>query len=277
MKSLIKYAAIAVIMALPFVARADAEAEAAAAPHDHEAPTQPVRVHVHEPVVEPAEKVWEGSVGYDLSSQYIFRGVDITGNNWLSSPSASVSAYGFTAGYWAGYGHDDLTGSDSDYQENNFTLTYTTDIADDQLAVTGGYIFYQFPDGDLHDTHELWASLAANMFLSPTATWYWDFDEVGGSYLTLGVSHSFDMNEVFGLDDSVAWTVDPSASLGIDFDYNSNGTDLNDILFGISTSVQLTDQLEIHGSINASIALSGLNDIGQGNEAWAVVGASVSF
>ncbi len=75
----------------------------------------------------------------------------------------------------------------------------------------------------------------------------------------------------------MSWTVDPSASLGIDFEYNSSSTDLNDLLFGVSTSLQLTEQLEIHGGVNLSIALSALNDISQGNEFWANLGASVSF
>ena len=246
MKSLTKLAVIALTIAVPFVVRADDGAAA------------------------PAEKQWEGSVSYDLSSEYDFRVVDLTGNNWLSSPGASVSAHGFTGWYWGGYGA-------TDYQENDFGLDYSFNLADDRFSVSAGYIFYQYPDGDAHDTHELWASVGMDVFLSPTATWYWDFDEVGGSYLTLGVSHSFDLGEVFGLDESMSWTVDPSASLGIDFEYNSSSTDLNDLLFGVSTSLQLTEQLEIHGGVNLSIALSALNDISQGNEFWANLGASVSF
>ena len=80
----------------------------------------------------------------------------------------------------------------------------------------------------------------------------------------------------------MAWSLDPSAALSIDLGYNDRTTDsnivLNDILLGLSTTVQINEMLEVHAGINYSISLDALNNIGlSDSHFYGGAGFSVSF
>jgi hypothetical protein len=68
-----------------------------------------------------------------------------------------------------------------------------------------------------------------------------------------------------------------SASLGIDFEYNSSDTQLNDILLGAKVPFQVTENFEVHAGVQLSIALDALDDIGQDDELIGNIGASFTF
>lgn len=221
------------------------------------------------------EKSWSASVGFDLWSEYIFRGVAIQDNAPLYSPSASFDWKGLSVWYWGGYG--DAVASGEHYEENDYGVDYTLSLFDEKLSLTAGAIMYHYPDGSGTDTYEFYAIASVDVFLTPTVAYYWDFDEIGASYLTLGVSHSFDLGKLVKLEEPKALSLDLSAALGIDFEYNSSDTQLNDILLGVKVPFQVTENFEVHAGVQVSIALDALDDIGQGDELIGNIGASFSF
>jgi hypothetical protein len=221
-----------------------------------------------------AEKSWEASVGFDLWTEYIFRGVAIQDNNPMYNPSVSFSYKGFSAYYWGAYGDGPVAGEH--YEENDYGVDYTLGLMNDKLSVTAGFVMYHYPD-DSAETYEFYALASYDCFLSPSIAYYWDFDQIGASYMSLGISHSFDLGQYVKLKEPMSLGLDLSASLGIDFEYNSSDTQLNDILLGVSVPFQVTENFEVHAGLQVSIALSALNDIGQGNELIGNVGGSFSF
>lgn len=224
------------------------------------------------------EKEWKVTAAFDGYSEYIFRGVDFTGNHPLWCPALAANWKGFTVAYWGGY--SDVKGSGW-YEEADFTASYSTTVMDDKLTLGGGYIYYLFPDGNSGpDTHELFGSATLNVLLAPTVALYYDIDEWHGGYLTFGVSHGFDIGKAMGMD-AGKLGLTPSAQLGIDLGYNSRASSSdvqpNDILLGVKMPWQVTDSLEVHAGFQLSIALDSLNDLSQGNERIFNLGASYAF
>lgn len=234
------------------------------------------------PMEEPAaEKEWSFSAGFDITSEYIFRGVRIPDNDPLWSPSASFAWKGFSVWYWGGFG--DSEGPDSTYEENDYGIDYTHAFMDDKLSITVGALMYHYPDGNSGaDTFEVYASAGYDMLLQPSVSLYWDVDEFHGGYLTFGIGHSFDLGALVDMEEPMAWSLDPSAALSIDLGYNDRSTSsnvvLNDILLGLSTTIQINEMLEVHAGINYSISLDALNNIGlSDSHFYGGAGFSVSF
>jgi hypothetical protein len=221
-------------------------------------------------VVEEAEeeKEWSVSAGFDLWSEYIFRGVRIADNDPLYSPSASFAWKGLSLWYWGGYG--DSEGPDDTYEENDFGADYTLTFFDDKLSITGGGLMYEYPDGNSGaDTYEVYGKAAYDILLQPNVALYWDIDEFHGGYLTFGIGHSFDLGPLVELKEPMAWSLDPSAALSVDLGYNDRSTDsnvaLNDLLFGVRTSFTVTEHIELHTGIQYSVALDSLANAGLAN------------
>lgn len=230
---------------------------------------------------QPAEpqKEWSVSVGFDLWSEYIFRGVDLSGNDIMLNPYASFSWKGFTAYYWGAY-------ADADpgrwYEEMDLGLEYSHTLLDEKLTLTGGVVWYLYPDGvSGADTVELYGKATVNVLLSPYVSLYYDIDEFHGGYLSFGVSHSFDLTEALGLSEGMSLSIDPSAQLSFDLGYNSrvgqSNFRPNDLLFGVKVPFQINEMVGIHAGVQWSIALEALNEIGQGNEIIGNVGITLTF
>ncbi len=234
------------------------------------------------PAVEEAaeEKEWSASVGFDVWSEYIFRGVDLSGNDAMFNPYASFSWKGFTAYYWGAF-------NDADpgrwYEETDLGIEYGMDVLDGKLTLAGGALWYLYLDGQSgKDTMELYGKATVNVLLSPYVSLFYDIDEFHGGYLSFGVSHSFDLTETLGLGEGMALSIDPSAQLSFDLGYNSRVTssnfDLNDLLFGVKVPFQITEMISVHAGVQLSIALSALSDgYGQGNEWIGNAGVTLSF
>jgi hypothetical protein len=250
----------AAILAIPAGARADETAPAAEPPAE--------------------EKEWSASVGFDVWSEYIFRGVDLSGNDVMFNPYASFSWKGFTAYYWGAF-------NDADpgrwYEETDLGIEYGMDVLDGKLTLAGGALWYLYLDGvSGRDTVELYGKATVNVLLSPYVSLYYDIDEFHGGYLSFGVSHSFDLTETLGLGEGMALSIDPSAQLSFDLGYNSRNTqsnfDLNDLLLGVKVPFQITEMISVHAGVQLSIALSALSDgYGQGNELIGNAGVTLSF
>jgi hypothetical protein len=128
----------------------------------------------------------------DVLSKYIWRGQDIV-NDWVLQPSASVGYQGLTGTVWSSI---DLTGDlvgAGQFNEVDLTLDYTHEFPGvEKLSYSVGIIDYQFPNTGWDSTNEVYGGLAADVPLSPAIRWYYDFDEIDGSYVQLSLGHTLE-------------------------------------------------------------------------------------
>ncbi len=127
-------------------------------------------------------------------SKYIWRGFTLDNDPVLQS-GAYIDGYGFSASIWGSFDIDPKDDLNSD--EVDYSIGYSYDLKEKlniPASVSGGYIYYDFPSVDLN-SQEFYVGLAIETLLSPTITWYHDFeDEVNGGgkgdYVVAELSHS---------------------------------------------------------------------------------------
>ncbi len=133
-----------------------------------------------------------------LLSAYIWRGQELSKNSLVIQPSATFSYKGFSANIWANYDTDlykDIDELDN-LTETDYTLTYEHDFG--MIAAQAGYIYYALNQAD--DSQELFVSATLNTILSPTFTIYREFAHYPSTYMTLEISHGFDLPAGITLD-----------------------------------------------------------------------------
>jgi hypothetical protein len=149
----------------------------------------------------------------DLFSKYIWRGQNVV-DNWVLQPGASVGYKGLTGSIWANM---DLTGEvvgEGSLTETDFTLDYSNKIPG--LGVLGysvGAIYYSFLNTHTHPTAEVYGGLTASVPLSPGVRWFYDFDQIKGSYVQFSVGHTIEKIRKWGED--CHCDVQLGASLGL--------------------------------------------------------------
>ncbi|MHC5160055.1 MAG: hypothetical protein ACYSOC_00300, partial [Planctomycetota bacterium] len=73
------------------------------------------------------------------------------------------------------------------------------------------------------DTYEFYGGLNFDTFLSPSVTWYYDADEVEGSYVSFAIGHSIELPE------NIPFGIDLGLNVGwADSDYNAAYWDVDD-------------------------------------------------
>jgi hypothetical protein len=112
------------------------------------------------------------------------------------------------------------------------------------LGYSVGLIYYDFPvTGAADDTLELYWGLGLDVLANPSVTVYHDVDEAEGTYVSLGVEHSFDNVAELAADIPVG--IDLGASLGWGsssynrFYWGLNNGKLNDLLLSASFPVEM--------------------------------------
>lgn len=138
-------------------------------------------------------KAAEVSLDIPVASQYVWRGL-LCNEEFVFQPSLTVPMpYGLSFNLWGnmdltGYGEEAGYGNRSgEFTELDLTLDYSKSFG--MISASAGIISYVFP-GIGSTTHELYASVSADVIASPSLTVYSDVDEVKGSYFLLGVSQS---------------------------------------------------------------------------------------
>ena len=135
-----------------------------------------------------------------MLSKYVWRGFELSRDSLVVQPSMTVGYKGFSANMWSNldtsYYYADNTSTGSELSETDLTLAY--DGSTGIVSYGAGYIYYGL-DG-IQDTQELYATVAIDVLLSPSMTIYRDIDNLPGWYVTLGVSHSFALNDDLSLD-----------------------------------------------------------------------------
>ena len=154
----------------------------------------------------------------DFFSKYVWRGQVLT-DDPVWQPGISMAYGGFTAGIWANM---DLDGTFSgDFTEVDYYLDYSGSLTE-TIGYSVGYIYYNFPEvlTSGGDTQEVYAGLSLDTFLSPSVTFYYDFDAVEGCYVAFGAGHSID--DFFNISEDLPVGLDISVNVGYaDSDYNA--------------------------------------------------------
>ncbi len=145
-----------------------------------------------------------------LYSKYVWRGGVIT-NDPVLQPSLSTDIMGFGVGFWANLDLTDYNGTETKFNEIDWTLNYGMPLP--LLDLNFGLIYYSFPNTEADATAEIYATGSAHVLLRPTLEIYYDFKEIDGAYVNASVSHGVPLNPSLNLE--------LGASLGFgDGDYN---------------------------------------------------------
>lgn len=214
----------------------------------------------------PLDKIgeWKVEVGAsaDFYSKYIWRGQTPV-DDPVFQPSAYVGIENFTASIWGNYSFDD-----GEWTELDYTLDYTTSLDMispelEKVSVSGGYIYYDFPNLPAGDnSQEIYAGVAVDTLLSPSLTVYWDFDQGDGTYYEAAIAHSLPIGKT---------TLNLTATVGYNEGQWDFASSFSAALFGASLAVPLGDRVVVEPGVFYSLALDNQYD----DEFYG--GVSVSF
>ena len=223
-------------------------------------------------------KAAEASLDLPVNSAYVWRG-QVYNDEPVFEPSLNVATkYGLSFNTWANFNLTDNLGNDSEKEFNEVDLTVSYDVPVEVLDLTVGAAEYTYPHQTIQDgggrvratpgTREVFVTVGKNDFpLSPSASVYYDCDEVNGFYGLVSVSRGFEVTKEF--------SVDATLSLGAaDTDYNETyfGVDdnvLNDGNVKVSASYTLSKSISLGGYVMYTYLLdSSIRDAAKANDAY---------
>ena len=238
-------------------------------------------------VSEAPEKVWDASLTTGWESRHIHYGVNETGNGgaWTTELEGSIGGLGVSV--WNGFGIGNV------FEEWDFTVAYTLEAG--PVFFIPGYNFRYAPgiveEGHAHEhgeeeleeeesshahglyNNELFAILGTNAipYVTPSVFFLWNLNEAPGGFLAFRLD-----GEVPVIKDT--FTLNPYALLGLNLGYNTTDSyGWNNFEFGVQGNWQINQYLTAFAGANYSVAMTALNDIGQGNEFWVNAGVRVGF
>lgn len=201
-----------------------------------------------------AEETKGPSVSADITaaSKYVWRGLLLTDDPVLQ-PSLTVDYKALSLNVWGNTDLTDVNGTPGETNELDYTLDYSFSVNKVNLSL--GVIQYTFPHTAFEPTTEIYGSVGISTLLSPTVAIYYDSDEVGGLYGTLGISHSFSLGDVYR---GISPSLDLSGSIGYatsDWNegyYGVNSSGLVDLLLTAGLSIPIDEHLSIGPFISFS-------------------------
>jgi len=147
-------------------------------------------------------------VATSFYGKYIWRGQNIT-DEPVFQPAVTLSRGPLSGGVWANMDLTNVNDQSGEFIEYDYWLDYSADLAEG-VGFSLGTIHYYFPG--LPSTTELYWGLNFDLPLSPALTVYHDVDQVNGTYVNFGLSHSIE--RIAELSPEVPIGLDLSASLG---------------------------------------------------------------
>ena len=194
--------------------------------------------------------------GVDLAfvNKYVWRGMLLT-DGPVFQPAATLGYKGASINVWGNLDLDNVNDNSGEFNEIDLTLDYTHAIK--EFSVSGGLIYYDFPNTDFRSTLELYVAAGVDILLQPCITVYFDVDQAQGFYGTLGLSHSFDLPD----SESVSWSLDLATSVGlgssqyVDFYFGVHDAAFTDFYAEGSLPVTIFDQLTISPYIGVAMVL----------------------
>ncbi len=187
-----------------------------------------------------------------LASRYVWRGL-VFNEEAVFQPSVTVGWRELSLNVWASMDTTDINEEGREFNEVDFTLDYTKEL--ELLSLSLGATAYVYPDAAADTTTEVYVSATVSMPLNPTLTAYRDLDESEGLYVTLGLSHTFELSEGSELELSgvCGWGSDDNNDFF--FDGIDDGM-ITDVALTAAVSTELADSL----SLTTSLCWSALVD-----------------
>ena len=258
-----------------------------------------------QPVTEIDNRWWGASLTTGWESRHIHYGVNETGDSGAYITELGVWIDNFTFNVWGGFG----TGSD--FQKWDFTVAYNLDLG--PVFLIPGYNFRYTPGfaeeghtdeeehhdeeghadeeehhdeagheeeehsehGHVHKTYgnELFFVLGTNKipYITPTVNFIWDLSNTPGAFLEFRIDGDIPVYRDI-------LSVRPYALLGLNFGYNTRSYyGWNNFQFGLQGDWKINRNISAFAGVNYSVAMTALDEIGQGNEVWANVGVSFTY
>jgi hypothetical protein len=196
-------------------------------------------------------------IGYtitsDFYSKYVWRG-QLINDDYVFQPCISATYKGWTASIWGNVNTTDYGAVDNsgEFTEYDLTLDYSGKFSEEsKIGYSVGVIHYHFPSIAEYDTTELYWGFNFAVPLNPTIKVYHGLGNENGTYVNLGISHTFD--DIIKLTDKIKGDLVLGASLGwadgtYNKDYWANGDDptksvthsgLNDLTFTAALPMEL--------------------------------------
>ena len=195
-----------------------------------------------------------------LYSKYVWRGYELSKDSLVIQPSVTIGYKGFGFNLWGNLDTDQTTdlydGDGNNWNETDMTVSY--DGSYGLLGYTLGYIYYALEGAD--DSQEIYGGLSVDVIGSPTLTIYREIASAPGWYITLDVSHSFDLldNLAVNIGAKVSYlAVDDESTLADPNDPTSSYSDFHDGVLSLSMSYTVTGNLVITPELYYSFALGG--------------------
>lgn len=201
-------------------------------------------------------------MGFSVVSAYIWRGQNLGSDaSWQPyvtvSPDFEPEGWGdisFTC--WMNFTKDNGSICPQSHSETDFSVDYTIDILN-LGSLSGGYIYYDFPhiaNDKIDETQEFYVGFSANTLLTPTITWYHDFDTGSGEWITFDISHDFDLK---------VFTISTYATLAYDKGQWGADAGLATLDFGASLPIPIGDHMTIEPFLSYTKRLQDLYPKGQ--------------
>lgn len=173
----------------------------------------------------------------DYVGKYIWRGQNLS-DDPVFQAGVSVGYKGLTVAVWGNLDTSSINNNRGEFTEWDYSIDYSADMPRiEGVGYSVGLINYHFPSV-VGDTTEFYWGLNFDLPLSPSVTVYHDIDEVEGTYVSVGVSHSVEKIGELGPDIPVGMEIGVSLGIG-GAAYNDNywGVDddkLNDLAVNVS-------------------------------------------
>jgi len=261
-----------------------AHAEEAAAPGLTLAPTATSEAPATPALAKDEKFPVDFNTTADVVSRYVWRGI-LQNPDACVQPSATATWQGLSLNVWGNYATSDWGANrENNFSEVDYTGSYNYVFKDlpavNSLSLTGGFIWYAFPNNPVcNNTKEFFATVALpDLWLTPAVSAYYDVDEADGWYLNAGVGHTFNLIEKVSLNlgASVGWN-DGNES---QFYYGVDQSGFADLGLGTTLNYNITETLVASVYYKYSYILD--NDLREAANGWqsgdqSVFGARLSY
>ena len=218
---------------------------------------------VVEVVEESADLGATVAVGYD--SHYIFRGLNLGENQVTAQVDYQLPDLPVSIGAWYGNPTTGTTLNPGGGDELDLYATISRSFG--SIDAWLGYTAYLYPEGG-SSTNEVGTGIGTTVGpLDVALGAYYDFD-IDGWYLDLTLGHSLELSDMISLN--------LAAGISYSIDYNSSGSEFNNVLLVASLPIALTDRATLTPYVAGSFALDAIDNV-QDDEIFGGVSLSVDF
>lgn len=224
------------------------------------------------------EKAWSISLDQAIYDKYVWRGQQLNeegvnqGSVDFSYDAGDMGTFG--ANIWYNLDLDNENNNAGNFSEVDYTIYWEKSYGD--LTLGAGHIYYDFSEVNAGATREVYLSASYDVFLAPSVTVYYDYEDVDGFYVDFSIGRSFDL----GVADM---TLDLGAHLGWADDdqsksyYSGDGAGFSDYSVSAAVNIPVTDSITITPSIMYYALLGDANSDGANEDDDFVFGVNVNF